>query len=373
MASYQTETKLAQIGNGFDELGAVNTPIYLSTAYKHEGIGISKGFDYTRTGNPTRSILEKAIADVEGGQEGFACSSGMSAIQLVFQLFSSGDHIIASRDLYGGTFRLFDILKEQYHLSFSYWDGENLDELTDLVCPETKAIFIETPTNPLMHEVDLSAIAKITKQNDLLLIVDNTFYTPILQRPIEQGADLVVHSATKYLAGHNDVLAGLVVSNVTKVTEKLRLYHNGCGAVLDPFSSWLVIRGLKTLALRIRQHQDNARRIVTYLEEQPFVTKVLYPGKGGMVSFELTSPKQIEPFLTALNLITFAESLGGVESLITYPATQTHADIPEALRLKYGLSNSLLRLSTGIEHSDDLIADLDQAFGSLKVGVVEHE
>ncbi|MCO7127391.1 PLP-dependent transferase [Sporolactobacillus shoreicorticis] len=373
MTSYKTETKLTQIGNGFDDLGAVNAPIYLSTAYKHEGIGISKGFDYTRTGNPTRSILEKAIADIEGGQEGFACSSGMSAIQLVFSLFSSGDHIIASRDLYGGTFRLFEILGQQYHLSFSYWDGENTDELAALVCPETKAIFIETPTNPLMHEVDLSAIAKITRQSELLLIVDNTFYTPILQQPIKQGADIVVHSATKYLAGHNDVLAGLVISNRTKVTEKLRLYHNSCGAVLGPFDSWLVIRGLKTLALRMRRHQENACKIVSYLENQPFVTDVLYPGKGGMVSFELQSPKQVEPFLTALRLITFAESLGGVESLITYPTTQTHADIPEELRLKYGLSNSLLRLSTGIEHPDDLIDDLDQAFQILKTGVSAHE
>ncbi|MCO7176403.1 PLP-dependent transferase [Sporolactobacillus kofuensis] len=373
MTSYKTETKLTQIGNGFDELGAVNAPIYLSTAYKHEGIGISKGYDYTRTGNPTRSILEKAIADIEGGQEGFACSSGMSAIQLVFSLFSSGDHIIASRDLYGGTFRFFDILSNQYHLSFSYWDGEHLDDLTDLVCPETKAIFIETPTNPLMHEVDLSKISRRAKKNDLLLIVDNTFYTPILQRPIEQGADLVIHSATKYLAGHNDVLAGLVVSNETKITEKLRLYHNSCGVVLGPFDSWLVIRGLKTLALRMRQHQDNARRIVAYLETQQQVTKVLYPGKGGMISFELKSSDLVEPFLTALHLITFAESLGGVESLITYPATQTHADIPEELRLKYGLSNSLLRLSTGIEHPDDLIGDLDQAFQTLKTGVAAHE
>lgn len=373
MTSYKTETKLTQIGNGFDELGAVNAPIYLSTAYRHEGIGISKGYDYIRTGNPTRSILEKAIADIEGGQEGFACSSGMSAIQLVFSLFSTGDHIIASRDLYGGTFRFFDILSKQYHLSFSYWDGESLDELTDLVCPETKAIFIETPTNPLMREVELPEIAKITKKNDLLLIVDNTFYTPILQRPIEQGADIVVHSATKYLSGHNDVLAGLVISNRTKVTEKLRLYHNSCGGVLDPFDSWLVIRGLKTLALRIRQHQENARKIVAYLKEQPLVTKVLYPGKGGMVSFELIKQEYVEPFLKALQLITFAESLGGVESLITYPATQTHADIPEALRLKYGLSNSLLRLSTGIEHSDDLISDLNQAFQTLKIGVGAHE
>ncbi|WP_353948534.1 aminotransferase class I/II-fold pyridoxal phosphate-dependent enzyme [Sporolactobacillus sp. Y61] len=372
MSNYQTETKLTQIGNGFDQLGAVNIPIYLSTAYRHQGIGISKGYDYIRTGNPTRSVLEKAIAEIEGGQEGFACSSGMSAIQLVFSLFSSGDHIIASRDLYGGTYRLFEILAKQVHLSFTYWDGESVEELAADIRPETKALFIETPTNPLMHEVDISELSYITKKNHLLLIVDNTFYTPVLQKPIAEGADLVVYSATKYLAGHNDVLAGLVVSNSEKVTERLRVYHNSCGAVLDPFDSWLLIRGLKTLALRMRQHQENAGRLAAWLGKQLFVTKVLYPGKGGMVSFELTKKAYIEPFLKALHLITFAESLGGVESLITYPATQTHADIPEALRLKYGLSDRLLRLSAGIEHPDDLIADLDQAFRSLQKGAAVH-
>ncbi|GGL52868.1 methionine biosynthesis PLP-dependent protein [Sporolactobacillus putidus] len=372
MTAYKTETKLTQIGNGFDELGAVNAPIYLSTAYRHEGIGVSKGYDYIRTGNPTRSILEKAIASIEGGEEGFACSSGMSAIQLVFSLFQSGDHIIASRDLYGGTYRLFEILARQYRITFTYWDGASYEKLASLVEPQTKAIFIETPTNPLMRETDISEVSYIARKNHLLLIVDNTFYTPVLQKPIEEGADLVVHSATKYLGGHNDVLAGLVVSNSSEVTEKLRLFHNSCGLVLDPFDSWLLIRGMKTLALRMRQHETNARRIVSYLNDQLLVTRVLYPGKGGMVSFELSKEIYVQPFLKALRLITFAESLGGVESLITYPATQTHADIPEADRLKYGLSNSLLRLSTGIEHPDDLINDLDQAFQSLKKGVALH-
>ncbi|MCI1882505.1 MAG: aminotransferase class I/II-fold pyridoxal phosphate-dependent enzyme [Sporolactobacillus sp.] len=372
MSSYRTETKLTQIGNGFDELGAVSAPIYLSTAYKHEGIGVSKGYDYGRTGNPTRSILEKAIADIEGGEEGFACSSGMSAIQLVLSLFSSGDHIIATRDLYGGTFRLFEILAKRYRIAFSYWDGANTEKLAAMIRPQTKAFFIETPTNPLMHEVDLEAIAKIAGQHGILFIVDNTFYTPYLQRPIAAGADLVVHSATKYLAGHNDVLAGLVVSNSEKLSDPLRVYHNSAGLVLDPFSSWLVIRGMKTLALRMRQHESNAKRIVAYLEEQPLVTRVIYPGKGGMISFEITRASFVEPFLQALKLITFAESLGGVESLITYPTTQTHADIPEALRLKYGLTDTLLRLSTGIENPDDLIEDLDAAFNSLKREVPVH-
>ncbi|MFT8317778.1 MAG: aminotransferase class I/II-fold pyridoxal phosphate-dependent enzyme [Sporolactobacillus sp.] len=370
MSEYKNETILAQIGNGFDELGAVNTPIYLSTAYRHEGIGISKGFDYVRTGNPTRSILEKAIARLEGGQEGFACSSGMSAIQLVFSLFSSGDHIVATRDIYGGTYRFFELLARQYNVEFSYWDGERLEDLRTLIRPKTKAIFIETPTNPLMNQVDIGEISKIAKAARALLIVDNTFYTPLLQQPIADGADLVIHSATKYLAGHNDVLAGLVVSNLLKVTEKLRVYHNSCGMVLDPFSSWLVIRGMKTLALRMRQHEANAKKIVCYLQDQELVAKVLYPGHGGMISFELQDADSVEPFLKALKLITFAESLGGVESLITYPATQTHADIPEETRLRYGLSNALLRLSTGVENVTDLITDLDQAFQSLGKGVV---
>ncbi|MFT8871163.1 MAG: aminotransferase class I/II-fold pyridoxal phosphate-dependent enzyme [Sporolactobacillus sp.] len=373
MANDRPDTKLAQIGNGFDELGAVSAPIYLSTAYRHRGIGISKGYDYIRTGNPTRSILERTIADIEGGQEAFACSSGMSAIQLIFMLFSSGDHIIASRDLYGGTYRLFQILADHYHICFSPWDGESTEQLEALIRPETKALFIETPTNPLMREVNLVEVSALAKAKDILLIVDNTFYTPILQRPLTLGANLVIHSATKYLGGHNDVLAGIVVSNTLKVSEKLREYHNACGAVLDPFDSWLLIRGMKTLALRMERHQSNARKVVEYLHSQPLVAKIHYPGKGGMISFEITNQSDVEPFLKALQLITFAESLGGVESLITYPATQTHADIPEALRLKYGLTNTLLRLSTGIEAPEDLIADLERAFASLQKEAVLHD
>lgn len=372
MSSQRTETCLAQIGNGFDSLGAVNAPIYLSTAYRHEGIGVSKGYDYIRTGNPTRSILEKAIAEIENGEEGFACSSGMSAVQLVLSLFRTGDNLIASRDLYGGTYRLFEYLANQYNLSYTYWDGSDYDELASLIRPDTKAIFIETPTNPLMKETDISEVAAISKQHGLLLIVDNTFYTPVIQKPLDEGADIVIHSATKYLGGHNDVLAGLVVSKSSQVTEKLRLYHNASGIVLSPFDSWLLVRGMKTLALRMRQHEANAKRIQAFLENEPLVTKIFYPGRGGMLSFEVSDEALVVPFLKALKLFTFAESLGSVESLITYPATQTHADVPEALRLKYGLSNTLLRLSVGIEHPDDLIADLDQAFKSLQKEVLVH-
>ncbi|TCP20289.1 cysteine synthase /cystathionine gamma-synthase [Scopulibacillus darangshiensis] len=374
MTAYRTETYLTQIGNGADEqLGAVNAPVYFSTAYKHDGIGLSRGYDYIRTGNPTRGVLEKSIADIESGEMGFACSSGMSAVQLVFSLFRTGDHIIASRDLYGGTYRLFEFLTEQYGVAFSYWDGEDVQDLENLITKDTKAIFIESPTNPLMRETDLGKAADITKRRDLLLIVDNTFYTPVIQKPIELGADIVIHSATKYLGGHNDVLAGLVISKGSKVSEQLAILHNACGAVLSPFDSWLLIRGMKTLALRMKQHEANAKAVGKFLKAEPLVKDVLYPGRGGMLSFRIKDEQLVSPFLKALNLITFAESLGGVESLITYPATQTHADIPEEIRSAYGLDNCLLRLSVGIEHSEDLIADLKQAFQSLKKEALIHD
>jgi cystathionine gamma-synthase len=359
------ETLLAQIGNEPDEaLGAVSTPIYLSAPYRHREIGLRNGYDYVRTSNPTRDVLEEAIAKLEKGDRGFACSSGMSAVQLVFSLFQTGDHIIASRDLYGGSYRLFEWLSTHYQLEFSYW---NPDEGTvdGLIQTNTKAIFIETPTNPLMSETDLRSVARVCRRRGLWLIVDNTFYTPLIQRPIELGADIVIHSATKYLGGHNDLLAGLVVSADPELGERLFELHNACGAVLPPFDCWLLIRGMKTLALRMRQHEENAKKIHGFLRNHPCVEKVFYPGRGGMVSFELKKEQWVSPFLTSLKWITFAESLGGAESLITYPATQTHADIPECTRESYGLTNRLLRLSVGIEHADDLIADLKQAFDSL--------
>lgn len=359
------ETLLAQIGNDKDEPnGAINTPIYLSAPYRHQDIGLLKGYDYIRTGNPTRDVLETSISKLEKGDRGFACSSGMSAVQLAFSLFKSGDHIIASRDLYGGSYRLFELFSNQYGLEFSYWNQEEA-EIGRLIQPNTKALFIETPTNPLMSETNLECAAEAAEQHQLLLIVDNTFYTPVLQRPIELGADIVIHSATKYLGGHNDLLAGLVVSADPKLSSRLFDFHNSCGAVLAPFDCWLLIRGMKTLALRMKQHEKNAKEIHSFLSAHPLVDQVYYPGKGGMISFEIAKEAWVLPFLKALKLFTFAESLGGVESLITYPATQTHADVPEKTRLSYGLSNRLLRVSVGIEHVDDLIADLAQAFGQL--------
>lgn len=309
-------------------------------------------------------MLEDAIARLEKGDRGFACSSGMSAIQLVFSLFESGDHIIATRDMYGGSYRLFEWLSNHYRLQFSYWNHEEGD-IDELIQTNTKAVFIETPTNPLMTETDLPAVAKVAAKHGLWLIVDNTFYTPLLQRPIEMGAHIVIHSATKYLGGHNDLLAGLVVSGDPELSDRLCDFHNSCGAVLAPFDCWLLMRGMKTLAVRLRQHEENAKRVYSFLSDHPFVEKVFYPGRGGMVSFEVLSEEWVAPFLKALKLVTFAESLGGVESLITYPATHTHADIPEETRKSYGLSDRLLRMSVGIEHVDDLIADLAQAFDSL--------
>jgi cystathionine gamma-synthase len=364
-------TKLAQIGNRSETAtGTVNPPIYLSTAYRHEGIGQSSGYDYVRTGNPTREILEKAIADLEEGDRGFACSSGMSAILTVLSLFQSGDEWLVSKDLYGGTYRLLEQGFKKWGLACQYIDMANLDEVSSSITPNTKAIFVETPTNPLMETADIAAIVKIAKENGILVIVDNTFYTPLLQKPLTLGADIVIHSATKYLGGHNDVLAGLIVAKGKELCDSLFLYHNGAGAVLSPFDSWLLIRGMKTLALRMERHERNASALVEFLKEHDAVTDVLYPGRGGMVSFRIRHESMVNPFLQNLNLITFAESLGGVESFITYPATQTHADIPKEVREAVGVCDRLLRFSVGIEEAEDLIADLNTAFAKASQEVL---
>lgn len=366
MSELKKETIVAQIGNRKSETtGAVNMPIYFSTAYRHKDLGVSTGYDYTRTGNPTRDVLQEALAKLENGKYAFATSSGMSAIQLVFQYFKTGDHIISNQDLYGGTFRYFEQIKGQYGIDFSYWNG-GVEELPSLINDKTKAIYIETPTNPLMQETDIKAVAVFAKEHDLLVIVDNTFFTPILQQPLNEGADIVIHSATKYLGGHNDLLAGVVVLNSDELGTFYFDQLNATGAVLSPFDSWLLIRGLKTLVLRVERHQENAKKVAAFLASHPLVKKVLYPGKGGMISFYIQDENQVSPLLRNLKLFSFAESLGGVESLITYPATQTHADIPEELRNSYGLTNELLRISVGIEASDDLIYDLKQAFDSLE-------
>lgn len=361
------ETTLVQIGNrSGDRTGTINIPVYFSTAYRHPGIGESTGYDYARTGNPTREVLEKAMAELENGDRGFACSSGMAAIQTVLSIFEQGDEIIASRDLYGGTYRLFEGGWSRWGLTFSYVDPRDVEQVKARITEKTKAIFIESPTNPMMEEAPIAELAKLAKANDLLLIVDNTFYTPLLQQPIVEGADIVVHSATKYLGGHNDVVAGIIVAKGEELCEKIAYYHNGIGATLSSFDSWLLIRGLKTLALRMRKHEENAKEIVAYLNDHECVTDVFYPGRGGMISFRIEKKEWVNPFLQQLKLISFAESLGGVESLMTYPATQTHMDVPEEVRLANGICYRLLRFSVGIEHVDDLIADLEQAFRYVK-------
>ncbi|MCM3160839.1 methionine biosynthesis PLP-dependent protein [Metabacillus litoralis] len=365
--SKRIETKLAQIGNRSENVtGTVNPPIYLSTAYRHAGIGESTGFDYIRTGNPTRLLVEKAIADLEHGDRGFAFSSGMAAIQTIMALFQSGDELIVSSDLYGGTYRLFEREWRKYGLSFQYDDFTNPAETEKLINDNTKALFIETPTNPLMQEADIKELVAVAKKHNILVIVDNTFYTPLLQTPILDGADIVIHSATKYLGGHNDVLAGLVVTKGQELSDEFFQHQNAIGAVLSPFDSWLLMRGMKTLSLRMRQHQENAQKVAAFLEEHEAVLDVLYPGKGGMLSFRLQDEAWVNPFLKNLKTITFAESLGGIESFITYPATQTHMDIPEEIRIANGVCNKLLRFSVGVEHAEDIIEDLTQAFHAMK-------
>jgi cystathionine gamma-synthase len=372
------ETKLVQAGVAKDErTGAVSFPVYYATAYRHPALGQSTGFDYTRTANPTRTVLEQAIAEAEGGDAGFACASGMAAVHTVMGLFSQGDHLVVSLDLYGGTYRLFEQVLSRYGLRFSYVDLRDVKNLEEAIRPETRAVFVETPTNPLMQITDIAAVAEVAKRNGLLTIVDNTFMTPYCQRPLGLGADLVLHSATKYLGGHNDVLAGLIVTKGEELSEKIRFLHNSIGAVLGPQDCWLLLRGMKTLALRMERHQANAYAIAQKLREHPAVTDVFYPGLAehpgyevqrrqasgfsGMVSFRLRSADQVAPFLERLRIVSFAESLGGVESLCTYPATQTHADIPQKIREYVGVCDRLLRLSVGIEHPDDLIADVCQA------------
>jgi cystathionine gamma-synthase len=378
------ESRLAQIGSLEDPVtGAVSYPIYQATAFRHPRLGQSTGFDYARTKSPTRKVLEDAFAVLESGDAAFACSSGMAALQNVMMLFQSGDHLLISLDLYGGTYRLMEKVMSRFGLSASYVDTNDIVAMESLVRPgSTRAILIETPTNPLMMITDIARVSEWAKQQQLLVIVDNTLLTPFFQRPLELGADLVVHSATKYLAGHNDVLAGLIVTRGQELSEQIAFLHNSIGAVLGPQDSWLLMRGLKTLALRMERHQSNAVRISQWLQSHEMVSEVFYPalathpgfdiqnrqssGNTGIFSFRMKDARTIEPILRHIRLIAFAESLGGVESLMTYPAVQTHADIPEDIRRRVGIDDALLRFSVGIEHVDDLIEDLAQAFEQAK-------
>ena len=350
-------TLLAQAGVKTDEAtGALTTPLHFSTTYQHPEFGQSTGYDYTRTKNPTRVSLEETLAAIESANYALATSSGMSAIVLAFSAFPVGSKVLAVRDLYGGSFRWFAQAEAEGRFAFTYANTE--EELLNNLTEDIDIVYIETPTNPLMVEFD---IARISQARGAAVIVDNTFYSPIYQRPLEDGADIVLHSATKYLGGHNDVLAGAIMTNDAGIYDKLFYNLNTTGPVLSPFDSYLLLRGLKTLALRMERSTQNAQEVVAFLKQSPAVKEVLYPGKGGMISFKVVDEGKIPHLLNSLKVFTFAESLGGVESLITYPTTQTHADIPVEVRHSYGLTDDLLRLSIGIEDSRDLVDDLRAA------------
>lgn len=371
-------TRVVRVGVGQDpRTGAISTPVYQSATFQHPGLGESTGYDYSRSANPTRAALEAGLADLEGGTRGLAFASGMAAITNCLLLFRPGDHLVASEDLYGGTYRLLTTVFARYGLEVSYVDTTDLESVARAVGRQTRAILIETPSNPLLRVTDLAGISGIARQAGALTIVDNTFLSPYLQLPLALGADIVLHSATKYLAGHNDVVAGAIVSRDPDLGEQLAKLQNAAGAVLGPNDAWLVMRGMKTLALRMERHQSNARMLALWLQRHPLVEQVYYPGlpdhpgqklnarqadgPGGMLSFSLRNAELVPALLRGLRVILFAESLGGVETLITHPARQTHADMPEALRERLGINERLLRLSVGIEDPHDLIADLDQA------------
>jgi cystathionine beta-lyase/cystathionine gamma-synthase len=371
-------TQAVQIGLEWDSrTGAVTVPVYQTATFRHPALGQSTGYDYSRSGNPTRQALEDGIARLDNGCRGFAYSSGMAAITSLLLLFKSGDHIIVTEDLYGGTCRLFDKIFNQFGLEFTYVDTSDAAAVKAAIRPETRALFVETLTNPLLKFADLPALAEICTEHDLLLIADNTFLTPYLLRPLDLGADITVYSATKYLSGHNDTVSGLVVAKDPALAERIYFHQNGAGAILGPQDSWLTIRGIKTLAVRLDRQQENAGKIAQWLTSHPRIGKVHYPGLAGhpdhdlmkrdsrgfgaMIAFEVDKPQLVEQILLKTELISFAESLGGVESLITFPEVQTHADIPVELRQRLGINNRLLRLSVGIEDVDDLIADLEQA------------
>lgn len=370
------DTLIVQSGTRRDPAtGSLSTPIYQVASFVHPELGKSTGFDYSRSGNPTRQSLEEAMAQLEDGEGAFAFASGMAAITATLFLFKPGDHLVVSNDLYGGTYRILQEQFKHYGIEASFVDTCSPKKIEESIQSNTRALFIETPTNPLMKICDLHYAIKLAKRYNLLTIVDNTFMTPYLQQPLKIGADIVVHSATKYLGGHNDLVAGIVVAKDKDVAEQIQFIQNASGSVLGPQDSWLLLRGIKTLALRMERHQENALKIAFWLQSQPSIEKVYYPGLpdhlgyeinqkqasgfGGMLSFTVKDPALVPYILKNLKIISFAESLGGVESLITFPARQTHADIPADIREKIGITDCLLRLSVGIEHAEDLIKDLE--------------
>ncbi|WP_295081348.1 aminotransferase class I/II-fold pyridoxal phosphate-dependent enzyme [Ruminococcus sp.] len=373
-----TETALIHGGISIDErTGAVNVPIYQTSTYKQDGLGKMRGYEYSRTGNPTREALEALIRDLEGGYAGFAFGSGMAALTAVLSLLHSGDRVLISSNVYGGTFRLLSKVFDHFDFTYTIADTEHPEVFENQITDDVKAVIIESPANPLMTITDIRAIAEVSHRHGLLVIVDNTFMTPYLQKPLELGADIVVHSATKYLGGHSDVVSGLAVVNSKELAEKIAFIQNSTGGVLGPFDSFLLIRGIKTLAVRMDRHVENAEKAAEYLSAHKAVKNVYYPGLksdkgyetnrrqakngGAMISFELHENYDINTFFESLELVSLAESLGGVESLVCHPATMTHASIPADVRKKVGITDGLIRLSVGIEYIEDILADIEQA------------
>jgi cystathionine gamma-lyase len=361
--------------------GAIMTPVYLTSTYVQEGLGQNKGYEYARGKNPTREALERNVAALEGGRHGFAFSSGMGCLDSIMKLFRSGDHIVCGENVYGGSFRLFDRLLQNFGLRFTYVDARDPQRIADAVTPETRMVFVETPTNPLMRITDLRASAEIAHRAGALLLVDNTFASPFFQRPFDFGADIVYHSTTKYLNGHSDMVGGIAVLNDDDLATRLQFILNSAGAVPGPFDSWLALRGTKTLHLRMPRHDENGRTIAAWLAERLGAERVIYPGLpshpqhelakaqmsgfGGMISVELDTKERAAEVLGRCRLFSLAESLGGVESLISHPASMTHASVPLERRLELGITEGLVRLSCGVEDVGDLIADLQVAFGTV--------
>lgn len=371
-------TQVVHGSKGYDvHTGAISYPIYQTATFRHPGLNESTGYDYSRLQNPTREEVENTIAKLEGGKVGLAFSTGLAAISTVLNIFSSGDHIIVSDDLYGGTYRLFEQIFNKYGIEATYVDTSSIELVLSSIRKNTKGFFIETPSNPMMKVADIEKICNLAKRIGAITIVDNTFLTPYYQRPLLLGADIVVHSGTKYLGGHNDTLAGFAIAKDQELGEKLKFLQNSIGGVLAPFDSWLILRGIKTLAIRMDKQQENALKIAKWLREQDEVEKVYYVGLpdhegydislkqatgfGAMISFTVKNIEKAEKILKKVKLVTFAESLGGVESLITYPHLQTHAAIPKEIRDRIGVTDKLLRLSVGIEDVNDIISDLTQA------------
>lgn len=364
--------------------GAISVPIYQTSTFVQEAPGVNKGYDYARTGNPTRATLEQLISGLEKGSTGIAFSSGLAAIDAIVKLLQSGDEILAVDDIYGGAFRLFTSIYEKFGITVKYVDTTDVTNLVNTISSKTKLIWVETPTNPTLKISDIEAIAKLAKAHNCLLCVDNTFASPVLQQPLALGADIVVHSATKYLGGHSDLIAGLVVTREKELGDKIKYIQNACGAILAPFDSWLVIRGIETLHLRIKQHCASAQTVAEFLEQHPAVDKVFYPGLtthpnhaiakkqskgfGGIVSFTLKTDTEeaAVKFVTQTNLFKLAESLGGIKSLVSHPANMTHKSIPAEKRRAAGVSDSLIRLSIGLEDAEDLLADLEQTFDKIQ-------